>query len=193
MTNPAPALVALAGYLEGARLDGDRPAVARLLATRALLLGVTDPDEGRKHLALAAHQMLQLHAEFGEAENIEARIVLLGLPDQAALLLPRIRLGVHPSAELVTTFNLAALLAGRSAALVPTPGRRTDVAAARARGDTVTLLRLARRDIARLRGLGNRFYDHPDHWYPIFAALLRLCTAHVHLTIALPEPDVVVG
>jgi hypothetical protein len=184
----------LRGAIIGAREDGSRDALVRYLATYAFLAPHgADAASFSDRLALAAYEVFQTYATLPPECIVEARIALLGLPARADEVMARIDAAwpAKPTAEFVTTFNLAALLAHRSESIRPIPGRRTDVAAAILAGRISPLTRLIGLDVHDVGryGFGNTL--EPDGWYPMFAALI--CTAAdqygLHLTFSVPGPD----
>lgn len=167
-----PALDAVNSYIKGAEYDGKAFELGRYHATRAFLTMLGDEAGGRELLAVAAAKILAANPRFVAASVVDARLVLLGAPHHASTVLSRIFLGTKPTAELRATANLAALMAGRPNAIVAPKGRSADAASAILAGHASTVGRLARADTARLGRLGNRHYDRPDHWFPVWAALL---------------------
>lgn len=182
----SPALDLVNAYIRGAEHDGKAFELGRYHATRAFLTMIGDERGGQELLAVAAAKILGANSAFVASNILDARLVLLGAPHQANTVLARIVPGTRPSAELRATTNLAALLAGHPDLISAPSGGKNDAASAIVARHASTVGRIARADITRLNRLGNRHYDRPDHWFPVWAALLAR-TAQAHgLALKLP-------
>ena len=182
----------LGGQIAGAREYGDKEGIVRLSATRAFLIMYHNTDETENLLASAAFEALKAYPIFDEDHLVDARIALLGLPHRASEIRARLLVGLglpeRASAEFITTVNLAALLAGNTTDLLPTPGRRTDVAAAILSRNTNALRRLMNVDVTTVERYGFRLYRDPTQWYPIFSALIVAAAAKQGLALTLRLP-----
>ena len=190
MTGPTTLEHSLIGSLSGTREFGPQEMVGRYAATLAFVSAWRDPGVLRELLGVAALEMWTGHAVFSDGHDTCARIALLGVPHQAPEIAVRVATGLppRPTAEAVTTHNLAVLIGGSTSGLLSVPGRRTDVARAILARDMASLRRLVGADVRKVHEWG--FYDQSDpaQWYPVFAALISMAARRHGVEIDFTPP-----
>lgn len=209
-----PSLLNVLGYIEGARIDHDLPLLARTLAVKAGITWSMDPSAGAAQMAAVADLILSSAMTFtGREPDLShspsfagwdldlARVALVGRPDRAAVVRDRLvdpvtgsRLvgrtdGRGLDRRLVDVHNLARLIAAGGGPVTLIHAPRPGIAEALAENKVLSEIkvrRAAKRDVARVRRLGNRYYTVPEHWFPFTAHLLRLAARGRGFTIDVP-------